>query len=697
MVRRCIVFLLLAGCADDTVRGTKAPPAGSEEVADSQDSGDPSTDTGVPAADIVPLYSEEPVLERAIVFSEDGALITDIGDRARDRHAREDQFQSYDHWLPHYFEYRTARLRFVDHVASAEPGSGTIDISIVTEWKLSVMELRAWYSGRGTVAAYYGNYAAGFEETGPGIFDEDHVQVDDTGRQYRYTFSLDHAYTLEGGVEPLAVGQHMEVEVSQFLAGPPSGRANYYGTTLLYAVGTGGMVPWGPVGDFADGSSEREDSRPLETSVRLGGDTTLHEMTSAEPDNSFMQMATNLAGRNAQPFVRGRRVLHTDMTDGSHDEHADNPVFDDLVGLAGPRFASPSCDSCHHRNGRAPVPEVGEPLDHYVVKVADASGAPLAAVGGVLQSNAVEGEHEGDAWIEAWTESEGLRAPVYGWSLDTPAQYSIRIAPPLVGIGLIEAIPEDWVLSLEDPWDDDGDGISGRARRVVDPTTGDIRLGRFGWRAGTAHVAHQTAAALAADMGVLTSLVPDPDCGSAQTDCEEPGAELSDDHLDDLVRYVSLLGVRPQRDAEDPEVVAGARVFEDLGCADCHAPEVQTSGFHPLAELRNQTIRPYTDLLLHDMGPGLADTLDEGSATAREWRTAPLWGIGLGDCVTGGVQGEHGSETCLPHASYLHDGRARTLTEAILWHGGESEASKDAFVGLDDADQSAVLRFLGSL
>ena len=190
-------------------------------------------------------------------------------------------------------------------------------------------------------------------------------------------------------------------------------------------------------------------------------------------------------------------------------------------------------------------------------------------------------------------------------------------------------------------------------------------------------------------MGVLTSVFPTPDCGSAQQNCGAAMPEYSDADLDNLSLYVSLLSVRAQRDWAKPEVVKGKEVFMATGCASCHTPEFKTSQYAPHAELRSQTIRPFTDLLLHDMGPGLADTLPEGNepdgnASYLEWRTPPLWGIGF----TAATAGEE---------AYLHDGRARSLTEAILWHGGEGEGSKNKFVALPESDKNALLAFLKSL
>jgi len=270
----------------------------------------------------------------------------------------------------------------------------------------------------------------------------------------------------------------------------------------------------------------------------------------------------------------------------------------------------------------------------------------------------------------------------------------------LVGLGLLEAIPETQILALADETDTNDDGISGKAQRVLDPVSGETRLGRFGWKAATSSVEHQVAGALNSDMGVMTSVLPSPDCGTNQSLCGNSGAELSDEHLNNLVKYISLLGVRPQRNHDDAAVQLGQSLFTTIDCASCHTQTFQTSVYHPFAELRDQTIHPYTDMLLHDMGPGLADNLGEGLATGAEWRTTPLWGIGLSACVTGGVTnptGHQGDEVCTPNHSYLHDGRARSIEEAILWHGGEGLASKNKYEALPASQKQAMLRFLESL
>jgi CxxC motif-containing protein (DUF1111 family) len=664
---------------------------------------DPSTVGGASlAGGIIPLFGTATMLEPEIHFETNDAVVTKWGDRGRDRHAREDEFQSYDHYLPHYWTIRTARYILTDHVTK---GGSSIDLEWVTEWELDKLpEFRAWYNGNGSVAQYTGNYGPLIKKEGPGTYDNDLEKISDQGTQYKYTYTITQAIALDGTQSPLAVGQFMEIEASQFLnfdvANKPIGRDNYYGTVFLYAIGTGGMVPWYAAGDFEDKSTERENSHKLDEKAWLGGRTTLPYQYSDEPDNHFLQMATNMSPINAQPFVLGRRVHHTNFVDGSHDESDENETFTELVGLAGPNYVNTSCDSCHKRNGRAPVADVGVPLDKWVFKVAAADGSKDPLLGAVLQPQGANGATgEGTVSIEKWTENpDGTRSPTYAFSGQTPALVSARIAPQLVGLGLLEAVAEETIIALEDVNDADGDGISGKAQISVDPVTGDKRLGRFGWKAGASSLKHQIAGALNTDMGVMTSVLPKPDCGAMEENCgNDKGPELSDEHLADLVKYISLLGVRAQRSIDDPQVTQGQALFNTLRCNGCHVTELTTSKFHPLAELRSQLIHPYTDMLLHDMGPGLADQLGEREATGAEWRTTPLWGIGLSACVTGGVEGPFQKQLCTPHHDYLHDGRARTIEEAILWHGGEGQGSKTAYVALAAADKSALIKFLESL
>jgi CxxC motif-containing protein (DUF1111 family) len=246
---------------------------------------------------------------------------------------------------------------------------------------------------------------------------------------------------------------------------------------------------------------------------------------------------------------------------------------------------------------------------------------------------------------------------------------------------LLEAVEEVAILALADPNDANGDGISGRAALVPDVMTpGVARLGRFTAKSGQARVRDQIAAALNHDMGILTNLMPTADGAAAAG-----AAELSDADLDQLTRYVSLLGVSARRELTAATALRGEMVFQNAGCAACHKPQLTTGTHHPFAELRGQTIRPFTDLLLHDMGPGLADAMGEQTAAGAEWRTAPLWNIGLTPGVNGAGE------------AYLHDGRAASLEEAILWHGGEGAAAKENFRNLPVSDRAALVAFLRSL
>jgi len=265
---------------------------------------------------------------------------------------------------------------------------------------------------------------------------------------------------------------------------------------------------------------------------------------------------------------------------------------------------------------------------------------------------------------------------------------SLRIAPPMIGLGLLEAIPEQALLANADPDDRDGDGISGRANRVFDQLSRETVIGRFGWKAGQPSLNQQNADAFFNDMGLSTRLFSGSSCTERQVECRampdggEP--EVSDAILAQVLFYTRNLGVPARRNVDDPQVLAGKTLFHRAGCQSCHIPQFTTAADAAEPELANQPIRPYTDLLLHDMGEGLADHRPEFEASGREWRPPPLWGIGLTQTVSG-------------HSQFLHDGRARNLLEAILWHGGEAEAARQKVLGFDREQREALLSFLESL
>lgn len=630
---------------------------------------------GAGTGPVVPLYADGTPQEPPLVVDSTDAVITRFGDRARDRHAREAQFRSYEHYLPFYWEQRTAGVEIIDRVAR---GGSQIVINVFPQWELAEPEFRAFFRGQASVAEYHHNVLLTRVSSNP----------------WHYTTTITHN-AKEG--RALRAGDRMEIELSQFLRSPTNGRTNYYGTTVLYVVGQGGLVPW-------EGRGALLDSFPLPEAAWAGGrHLTLPYAYSDEPQHRFKQIAGHLAPMSAQPFMEGRRLHHASFDTGAHSEHpATNPPMLQHAGKAGPQFYATRCVDCHGNNGRSLPPAIGQRLLQAVTKVGLANGAPDPRLGQSLQplrvpdglptgSTPVAGE--GSVEIARWELSTGrygdgtayeLRRPVYAFTGPQPSHHSVRSAAPLVGLGLLEAVDEATIAALADPEDRNGDGVRGRVQKVIDPETGATRLGRFGWKAGTASLRHQIASALNLDMGVLTSVMPEPDCGSAQTGCGPSGAELGDAELDKMVRYVAVLGVAARRNLNDPQALLGETLFQRAQCVACHTPQLATGSRHPKSELRNQVFRPYTNLLLHDMGPGLADNLSEADAAGSEWRTPPLWSLGLTEGVSGG-------------RAFLHDGRARTLEQAILWHGGEAEAAKESFRTMTRSERDAIVKFLESI
>jgi len=429
-----------------------------------------------------------------------------------------------------------------------------------------------------------------------------------------------------------------------------------------------------------------------------GGATTVHNATR----RAFAQPAANLDVQRRGQFFVGNAFFNSPWivapaTAGARD------------GL-GPLFNARSCDACHNNDGRGRPPEkAGERPVSMVVQFGTSTpgahnepgGDPRYggnlnpfAIGGVAPEGTVRIElreiHGQFADGEAYT----LQAPTYVFEelaygeLAPDTRFSPRIAPAVFGSGLLEAITEAQILERNDPDDANGDGISGRANRVWDIRAGRTVLGRIAWKANQPDVAHQTAAAFSSEIGMSTSLRPDQICTEAQPACRaapDGGTpEISDEIFQHIVDYQLMLAVPARRNLDSPEVKRGARLFLETGCESCHRATFVTGEMPDKPWLSRQTIHPFTDLLLHDMGEELADGRADFEASGSEWRTPPLWGIGLQQTVNG-------------HTRLLHDGRARDLSEAILWHGGEGEQAKQAFLNLSKADRAALLQFLNSL
>lgn len=376
----------------------------------------------------------------------------------------------------------------------------------------------------------------------------------------------------------------------------------------------------------------------------------------------------------------------------------------------GPIFNANSCTGCHIRDGRGTPPsKYGEALSSMLIRLSvdgkTPEGAPLPEpiYGGQLQNRAIHGVlPEGDVKIKyeeikgifADGEAYRLRKPIYEFAdlkygnLSTQVRFSPRTAPFMIGLGLLEAIPSQAILANADAKDANHDGISGRANYVWDYENKQTVLGRFGWKANQPHLRQQVAGAFNGDMGLTTSLFTSDHCTDNQATCKKQlnggNPEISEEILSATVSYSSSLAVPMRRNAQDKEVLRGKKLFIDAQCSACHTPKFITRATPDYPEYQNITIRPYTDLLLHDLGEGLADNRDDFEANGKEWRTAPLWGIGLVGKING-------------HTNFLHDGRARNLSEAILWHGGEAENAKNYFLKMPKQDRSALIKFLESL
>lgn len=713
-------------------------------------------------AGMAPLPSATAPLETLQFTLADGTLVTRFGARGLARHGRERGEDwneigygpnetvdaaglpvdkgpgNYLTFVPQYFKNRTWGVEIIDNSRVAGVTKPTL---IVNQY--NTVDFLA--GGVAFFRAFDRPGVTGYGWMNPGELVDNSVRVcqpvpypangklnNATGINGACTL-LVKSYPGHGGIDalgfpngtnvpsrPLVAGDIIEVSPSYFTtrealsAIGDTGGIRYYSAEWTYVVGTG-LRPW-------YGVQPRLNSVPLPADTLSGG---LGSVSYNYTDNAlfmFQQPHNNVGMQNMQRFVEGRRLLHTNFTTGEHNEPG-NDRYSAGVGLQGQRFNQSACIGCHVNNGRSAAPFAqNQLLDSMSVRVAmtDASGQQFThpQYGTTVQMNAVSASGAPQNWgtgvrvagfdTRSVKLSDGtlveLRKPTLKFDGPTPEVFSLRAAQPMIGTGLLEAIPESDILARARSAPD-ADGVKGVPNYVFDPESGAVRLGRFGWKASKATLRQQAAAALLQDMSVTSPVYRNLSCNNDPAGCPAAPAQrgISEPDLQLISHYLALVAVPAQRSVasgfpkgvapldehrvEPAKVIAGAKLFQGMRCAACHTAEMKTGPGHLFAELRDQTIRAYTDLLLHDMGAALADNFVEGQAAGNMWRTAPLWGIGY----TEKVMGKNGK------VGYLHDGRARNLTEAIMWHGGEAERSRQRFENLSYGDREALLAFLKSL
>lgn len=374
----------------------------------------------------------------------------------------------------------------------------------------------------------------------------------------------------------------------------------------------------------------------------------------------------------------------------------------------GPTFNARACATCHFKDGRGEAFINGEDSSGFLMRLSlpgqDSNGdaIPVLGYGTQLQdraNNGIDFEAKIAATYETITGAYAdgttyeLKKPKYSFSQESFGSLSgvlmsPRVAQQTIGLGLISALPDEEITKLADETDADNDGISGRANYVYNYDTNEQDLGKYGWKANAPTLKQQVASALHGDMGLTTSLFSETNCPSPQQDCADAinggEPEVTDEQLDKILFYQAHLAVPNRRNYKEENVLKGKKLFTSLNCIGCHAINQKTGTEGASEYLENITIKPYSDFLLHDMGEDLADNRPDFLATGTEWRTQPLWGIGLISTVNN-------------HTNLLHDGRAANIEEAILWHGGEAEAIKENFKSLSAEDRENLISFVNSL
>lgn len=617
----------------------------------------------------------ERTLGQAAPTLPDYPIETVAGIRFRDRHENEWRF---DHYPAGYDVGRTFDLKIIDH-------GNRLDFELTTapEVPVGAVDIK-WYNQAGDVGFCDRNISAISK------------RMDVSGDVFTST------------IGDLVHGQRVDIEFTLLAS------QTYYSEFIYYFIG--------------DGRLQQESQHPL---AYAAGDASTPVVTVKQ--FAFNQHALNLPPEQLGEFMEGKVIFETRWDDGllfnpptAFDcnggpvgfNMGESPVFE--PGLLGPLYTNNSCIECHMLDGRGQAPSSSaDSLEEYVVSVSipgqpGEAPQPHPLYGVQLDTKAAPGATpEGQASI-VWEIVNGtfddgmtyeLRRPRYeftellygafgtnipgdstanttGGPYAGEAEVSVRVAPMLVGLGLLEAVADSEIMAWADENDSDGDGISGRANMVRDLASGDTTLGRFGWKASQPDLRQQAASAFAHDMGMSSGLIGD------------GPAEVEPTMLDAMVAYLRGLAVPPRENYRDPAALQGTALFETAGCVACHRPVMRTASDASFEPYRDQIIQPFTDLLLHDMGEELADGRAEFGASGREWRTPPLWGIGYVGHVLGTPTDPFDPNGNPAEPNYLHDGRARSLMEAILWHGGEGAAARDAVLAMSSAERDALIEYV---
>ena len=417
-----------------------------------------------------------------------------------------------------------------------------------------------------------------------------------------------------------------------------------------------------------------------------------------ETREAFAAPIPSLKLKKMRQFTGGRHLFRRSWTPAPSSVKS-------LDGL-GPVFNRVSCSGCHVKDGRGRPPEDGSKLRSMVIKLSMDENSELLPdpnYGYQLNDKAILGvPYEGKVTItyskrDVFYKDKSkktLSVPHYSFHslsfgpLNPNTKYSGRVAPAVFGLGLIEAIKNEDIVKNEDILDINNDGISGKVNFLTDVPSNKKVLGRFGWKATRGTLLHHIAGAASEDMGLTSLIFPQQNCMHIQKECTNQinggTPEISEKQINILQLYMQTLAVPRQRDAQNKDVIKGSKLFTKIGCENCHISTYRTGQHKDHEELSNRVIKPYSDFLLHNMGPELDDGLKEGKVESSEWKTPPLWGIGLVKIVN-------------KHTRFLHDGRARSIEEAILWHGGEGLISKEKFLSLSAEERRTVLKFLSSL